>query len=447
MPHTDSKVSSEEDAGGERGSESRGGGEWHNVEGKWGSVGSLSTVNSLSADDIFQSTSSPSSSPPASRHTVDVFRGSSSTLAGASGPLNRIDGIDSTAISPSANVSTFSPAVHPCSILLEESETSRGDDESSGDDCDSCLYSVSSLDRNPDSYPDPDPTLSAGSVPVSLPVSLRVPTKASHSSLSAGDRSSALTLGRESPRSRVGVGVGSRTDSDLSGDPGPAAGIPSGKLLEGGDKAVAFIPRISLISDRAVTAPVPVERAAPAAEVEVEVADGSVSSGGAGSKSALRAVVEGMTPLPLPLHLTRLSNEINCEGDVLHAGVTDSGTRPKSRSKSNSKDKSKYKSAGEGKGDTVGVALAAAGRHLGEVQIRTQGGDDKDTDINADKDAGNKGDRVVLVPPHHSPAPRTEELTAKRTARDANLEGDGAGAETEMPSGLLGLEMLEEESV
>jgi hypothetical protein len=446
MPNTDSKVSGEEAAGGERGSEGRGGGEWHNVEGKWGSVGSLSTVNSVSADDIFESTSSPSSSPPASRHTVDVIHGSSSSLTGASGPLNRFDGLDSTAISPSANVSSSSPAVHPPSFLLEESETSRGDDESSGDDCDSCLYSVSSLDRNPDSFPYPETTLSAGSVPLSLPVSLRVPTKASHSSLSARDRSFAVKLARKSPRSRVGVGVGSRTDTDLSADPGPAAGIPSGKHLEGRDEAVAFLPRIPLISDRAVTAPVPVEGAAPAAvEVAVEVADGSVSSGGVGSKSALRAVVEGMTPLPPPL--TRLSNEMSCEGDVVHTGVTDSGTRPKSKSKSNSKDKSEYISASEGKGDTVGVALAAAGRHLGEVQIRTQGGDDKDTDINADEDAGNQGDRVVLVPPHDSPAPGTEERTVIHTARDADLEGDGTGAETEMPPGLLGLEMLEEESV
>jgi hypothetical protein len=437
-PHTDSKISSEDASGEERGSEGRGGGEWHNVEGKWGSVGSLSTVNSVSADNIFQSTSSPSSSPPSSSHAAQAIHGSSSSLAGASVPLNRIHGVASTAASPSADATTSSLAAHPRSFSLEESESSRGDDESEGDDCDSCLYSVSTTDRNPNPYPDPDPTLSAGSVPVPLPASLPVLIKSSHSSLSAGYLFAAPTLGRKSPRSREGVGVGSHTETDLNADPGSGAGIPSGQRTEERDGAMAFPPHIPLISDRA--APVPVSAPAEgASSAAVEVAIGSVSSSGEGSRSAKRAVVEGMTPLPLP----ELSDGSNGEGDSLHAGVADSGTGPKSKSKL--KDKIKNKSTSEGKGDTVGVALAAAGRHLGEVQMRARGEDKK---VIYDE-TGYEQDHIDLVPPHDSPAPVTEDLTATHTGRDADLKGDGIGAETETQThpGLLGLEMLEEESV
>ena len=431
VPHTGSKVPCEESSGGDRGSEDRGGCQWHNVEGKGSSTGSLSTSNSMSADDIFQPSSS-SSSPPVSSHTLGGTQGSSSSLAGASGPLNRIHGLASTAKSSSADASISSSAVHPHSFSLNERESSREDDESEGDDCDSCLYSVSTTDQKLD--PDPDPSLSTGSVPLPVPVPIIALHTASHSSLREGDLSETLALGRKSPRSLEGVGVGSHAD------PGPdlgSAGIPLGEqqdklLSEERDGVMALTPHSQLLnSDRAaiVSASAPLEGEAQTGEAGRE----SVSSGGEGSRRAVSAMMGVITPR------TGLSDRSSCEGYSVHMGGTESGTRTKSES--NSKDEGNHESNDEGKGDSVSTALAAAGRHLREAQMRAQVEADKHTDKDTDKDAEKDEEYDLLLPLHDSLAVSAPDFTSTHTGRVTDIEGDGT------PPSLLGVEMLEEESV
>ena len=442
VPHTGSKVPSEEGSGGDRGSEDRGGGQWHNVEGKGSSTGSLSTSNSMSADDIFQPSSS--SSPPVSSHTLGGTQGSSSSLAGASGPLNRIHGLASTAKSSSADASFSSSAVHPHSSSLNERQSSREDDESEGDDCDSCLYSVSTTDQKLD--PDPDPSLSTASVPLPIPIPIIALHTASHSSLSEGDLSETLALGRKSPRSLEGVGVGSHAD------PGPdlgSAGIPLGEqqdklLSEERDGVMALTPHSPLMnSDRAaiVSASAPLEGEAPTGVAGRE----SVSPGGEGSRRAVSAMMGVITPR------TGLSDRSSCEGFSVHTGGTESGTRTKSES--NSKDESSHESNDEGKGDSVSTALAAAGRHLREAQMRAQVEADKhtekdtdkhtekDTDKHTDKDTEKDEEYDLLLSLHESLAVSAPDLTSTHTGRVTDIEGDGT------PPSLLGVEMLEEESV
>jgi hypothetical protein len=391
----------------------------------------------MSADDIFQPSSS---SPPASSHTLGGTQGSSSSLAGASGPLNRTHGLASTAKSSSADASISSSAVHPHSFSLNERESSREDDDSEGDDCDSCLYSVSTTDQKLE--PDPDPSLSIGSVPLPVPVPIIALHTASSSSLREGDLSDTLALGRKSPRSLEGVGEGSHAD------PGPDlgfTGIPLGEqqdklLSEERDGVMALTPHSQLMnSDRAAIV-------SASASLEGEARTGvagreSVSPGGEGSRRAVSALVEVMTPY------TDLSDRSFCEGSSMHMGVTESGTRTKSES--NSKDESSHESNNEGKGDSVSTALAAAGRHLREAQMRAQGEADKhtdkhtekDTDKDTDKDTEKDEEYDLLLPLHDSLAVSATDFTSTHTGRVTDIEGDGT------PPSLLGLEMLEEESV
>lgn len=410
-PHTESNLTGEDSGRGN--SEGKAGEhEWRSVEGERGSIDGLSNSNSnsVSADDIFKPSPSTSSSPPVSSHNLDVTHGSSGFLAGASGPLNRIHSQATTALSPGTAASASSPVVHPRSFTPERNESNRGDDESDGDDCESCLHSVGTPDDSLDHHPNPDLPADLPIIPLSIPTPIPIPLSIRDTrsaslceSLSEDESPHVQPLGTDSSRSPEGVGVGSESRVDL----GPA-GISSRNqydtlpLNQQSGGAAASSSHIPLKSYKALPGPFPVPAPVDRDGAVAAAMKGSVAVGSEGGE---RMLSRGNAPL------SGLSNPHSNKDNSLVVDVIESGSKL------------------ESKRNTVAPSAAAsASATPGKLVRNAQDEDDEDAEH-------------VLPHPDSLALTHTEDFTAAHTAQGTGMEGDGT------PPSLFGVEMLEEESV